>query len=366
MSKPTLVRIPALAAMLAAGLLVAAGSSNASADGDDQLAPPGGDEPPTDDGMRWASTARSAAGPSTPRGGREVVVGTLAEGGRHPGAPVRDLTAVGTAGGGDAGGIGGADDFKGGPGCSIQCITSGVAYARGIGAELVVKTDTAARIWIYVWTDDGYHRVVDSGEPVQSFAELFDDLEQATSYYAMAAAEDAAGYTSYRWGTFQTLERNVEITLSPAQIHVAPFDEPPYNSDEFGVYVWLEGDWLPGSDGPSEMDGDGTLDLEVDPIVIDGAGRYVDLAVELAQFDPVDDVCEYHGLPFSDPSSGEWGCDVWTFATFDGGDGDLDDRPASATSWTEHTLQRTLVVPGGHDDVPLDFTVPVTLHVTYD
>jgi hypothetical protein len=96
------------------------------------------------------------------------------------------------------------DDLKAGPGCSIQCITSGVAYAHGSDAELVVTTDTPARIWIMVWNDDE-HYIVNSEVLVQSFSHLFDDLTPGTTYSAMATAVDAAGYVSDAVGSFTTL-----------------------------------------------------------------------------------------------------------------------------------------------------------------
>src|SRR5688572_6024588 len=95
------------------------------------------------------------------------------------------------------GGISPADDFKAGPGCSIQCITSGVGYARGPKAKLVVKTDTEARIWIHVSGPDGYYRVENSGaDEVMEFGVVFDDLEAGTTYEAWAVAKDKENYES--------------------------------------------------------------------------------------------------------------------------------------------------------------------------
>jgi hypothetical protein len=111
---------------------------------------------------------------------------------------VGDLTG---APGGTNGAHTSIDDLKGGPGCSIQCITSGVAYAHGVDAELVVTTDTPAHIWIMVWNDDE-HYIVDSDVLVQSFSHLFDDLTPGTTYSAMATAVDAAGYVSDAVGSF--------------------------------------------------------------------------------------------------------------------------------------------------------------------
>jgi hypothetical protein len=312
------------------------------------------------------------------RGG-EVVLDelTLAPGQATTTASGAMTSGGGPAGGGPAGGVttgsgahdhlpGGQDDLKGGPGCSIQCITSGVAYARGVGAELVVTTDTAARIWIIVWDDDGYHRVVDSGGGlVQSFSHRFDDLEPGATYQAMAVAADASGYQSEGFGSFTTLERHVEISFGPATLHEAPWDD-----DFFGLDVWVEGAWLDHVDHTVELDGS-TIDLGVAPIAIEDTDRHLDLAVQLSTTDPEPDVCESVQLPSEHPSASHVDCTLWRYAHLEDEVDDLDDRPASASSWTEHTLERTLVLPGG-GALPggygseLKFTVPVTLHVTYE
>lgn len=261
----------------------------------------------------------------------------------------------------DAAGPSGPDDLKGGPGCSIQCITSGVAYARGVGAELVVHTDTSARIWIIVWNDDGYHEIADSGGLTQSFSLLLDDLDPGSTYSAMASAEDGAGYASNADGSFTTLERNVEITFGPANVYEAPF-----TSDDFGVNFWANGAWIDEDIGTVEIDGT-TLDHGLPPVELHDVDRHLDLAMRVSQSDDAPDICE--AVPIEpEPTSGQVECTTWASALLE--DGDLDDRPESATSWTQHTLQRTLVLPGGNAlpggyGSPLQFNVPVTLHVTY-
>ncbi len=93
--------------------------------------------------------------------------------------------------------------------------------------------------------------------------------------------------------------------------------------------------------------------------------------MQLTQIDDAPDVCETYEVDDTAPSSGSPGCYAWAYATLADGWNDLDDRPGDATSWTEHTLQRTLVLPGsdglpGSFGAPLSFSVAVSLHVTYD
>jgi hypothetical protein len=143
----------------------------------------------------------------TPRSG-DVVLTELDDDGSVPPftPPSLGITAGSTPG--TVAGIGVGEGFKAGPGCSVQCIVTGIAYARGVGAELVVATDTPARLWIIVWSDDGYHALRYAGDQLRTtFSSTFDDLEPGTSYQALAVAEDAAGFASQRYGTFDTLRR---------------------------------------------------------------------------------------------------------------------------------------------------------------
>jgi hypothetical protein len=258
-----------------------------------------------------------------------------------------------------------ADDFKAGPGCSIQCITSGFAYARGVGAKLVVKTDTPAQIWIIVWDNEGYNTMVDSGiTDVTQFGHVFDDLEPGHTYQAMAVAEDAQGYSSHAYGDFTTLNRYVEISMSSADILTYAF-----SPDTFSKSVWANGEWLDQYEAHSLELQDSMLNWGDNQILLSHVGRYLELAVQLEEGDDdPDDLCEATG-PFDEPTLGPISCGYVAYAELQDGDNDLDHRPANATSWTEHTLHRMLRLPGGAlppgYGSPLDFTVDVTLHVIY-
>jgi hypothetical protein len=292
---------------------------------------------------------------------RDVVIGDITPEERRT-TTSGDLKAgTDTARGGTAN-YGGADDFKAGAGCSIQCITSGVAYARGVGANLVVKTDTAATIWIIVWNDDGYHKMVNSEAGLLEFAHHFDDLEPGTSYQAMAAAEDGEGYTSHGYGEFTTLSRNVRVSFTQAIIDEKPFSGP------IDMKAWLQGQVI-ADNADNVLEGD-TLPIGITIADLGDSERFITLEVFLVLFDSGEDLCEAFGEA-DEPAIGQHDCYAWAYAEFQGGSLDVDDRPNGATSWTQHTIQTNLVLPGGNAlpggyGQPFDFHVPVSINVTYE
>jgi hypothetical protein len=260
----------------------------------------------------------------------------------------------------------GPTDKKAGPGCSVQCITSGVAVARNAGAELRVQTDTPARIQILVWNDD-YARFFDSGNGayVTEFRGHFDDLEAGTTYQAFAQAVDAQGYKSEATGQFDTLRRAVEISFSGAVVVDNAFAE-----SQFGKYVWAEGEWLEDYEAHGFSLHQGVLFLGENTIELPEVDRHLDLAVQLIEANQdVDGLVEGHSGTPSEPVVAGDEYYSWSYAFLE--DDDLDDRPAGATSWTEHTLQGTLIPAGQAYGLPpgfgqaLSFYVNATLHVTY-
>ena len=261
---------------------------------------------------------------------------------------------------GQQGGYGAIDDLKAGPGCSIQCITSGIAYARGPAAELVVKTDTLARIWIHVDGPDGYSRVMSSGaDEVMQFNAYFDDLQAGTTYTAWAVAKDKQNYESEAYGGFTTLVRNIEIDFSQANLIERAFSDPA----DFKLDVWLDG----GFDddyGDSNLPADGyTVPLGIHTIQMNDVDRYLDFAIELVE---APDAC--NNLTTDILTFGPGYCPFFSYAALLDGENDLDARPADATSWTEWTLSRTLERPAAlwssYDDQLL-FTVPISITVSY-
>ena len=294
---------------------------------------------------------------------QEVVVGDFT-----PEQPTSVAIAAASAGFGSYAGVAGVeggassaamDDYKAGPGCMVQCITSGVAYARGVNAELVVHTDTAARIWISVWHEDGYNQLFSTGDDkVMSFSGLFEGLEPDTTYQAMATASDGQGYTSVAMGSFTTLTRNVSVSFTRANLQ-----EAPYGAGTFGWATWYGGTYLdsPGTYGIQAEDG--VVLLGVQTLTFeDVQTQYLDFAIMLWQSDPGPDLCGAWALP-SGLSEGTASCITWAPAYLAPPFNDLDARPANATSWAEHYLEWNLERPGTG---ALDYTVPVSLHVWYD
>lgn len=257
-------------------------------------------------------------------------------------------------------GFGGPGDYKAGPGCSIQCITSGVAYARGPNAKLVVKTDTEARIWIHVQGPNGYYRVQDSGATeVMEFGALFDDLHAGTTYQAWAVAKDKQNYEATRSGSFTTLVRNVEIAFTHADLI-----DRAYNSSEFKKQVWMNGGWDDDHTAHGLIAENNDVLLGINFIKYTDVDRYMDFAIQLTEYTSTCNNLGYPDQTYHGPGS----CSFLSFAKLLEGQNDLDARPADATSWTEWTLQRTLERPSGlwplYDD-ELRFTVPVSIKVTY-
>ncbi|MEM8619081.1 MAG: hypothetical protein AAGF73_05125 [Actinomycetota bacterium] len=269
-----------------------------------------------------------------------------------PGPSAGNLQVLNNGHGGNGGQWQAADDYKAGPGCSVSCITSGVAYQHGPDARLKVTTDTDAMIWILVWDNDGYYRTVDSGNyGSKEFEFVFDDVDLDSTYYAMAVAEDINGYSDHADGEFTTGERHVEIEFGAANVYVEPSG------------VW-------GGDSAAFVSGNvnsvGSLPTTTTRHDVD---RYLDLAVNASvDRDPVDgDLCEAYSLQLEQSHYAAGNC--YVRATVFGDDIDLDDRPANAGSGA-HVIDTTLVHPGGGALPPgygqeLQYNVPVELTVWY-
>jgi hypothetical protein len=257
-------------------------------------------------------------------------------------------------------GHGGATSLKGGPGCSIQCITTGVAYGRGPDARLVVTTDSPATITIVV-SRAGYYRQIVSAAGRTSVSADFDDLEADTHYDAFVSAVDGDGFIANRSGSFTTLERNAHVVFNEAHITEAPYGDEPY-----GAQVWFEGE--PVSTFNAGDADDGVLHLGAQSHGADDTDRYLDLAVELTQYEDTDDVCETT-FDTDVPATGWGDCEYAATVWFPGAVLDLDDRPAGAAV-NDYWIGETLVLPGGEAlpvgyGYPLTFTVLAAVHVTW-
>ncbi|HEV7723211.1 MAG TPA: hypothetical protein VGO60_18105 [Iamia sp.] len=258
---------------------------------------------------------------------------------------------------------GAATSFKAGEGCSIQCITGGVAYGRGPDARLVVTTDSPATIRIVV-SRSGYYQQIVSDPGTTSFSADLDDLEADTHYDAFVSAVDGAGHMANRSGSFTTLQRNVHLVFNEADI-----DEAPYGDDPFYAQFWFEGE-ASASVPLGDADG-GELHLGAQAFHEDDTDRYLSAAVELTQSDESVDLCEAESDP-DEPEAGHGSCDYSATAWLADGAFDLDHRPSGAAV-NDYWIGGTMVLPNGVDDPalpggfgsPLSFSVQVGIRVTF-
>jgi len=259
------------------------------------------------------------------------------------------------------GGMQGAANFKGGPGCAIQCITSGVAYAKGPGARLVVKTDTPARIILNV-IGPMYSGVGDSGPGATTFTKDFLDLEANTTYQVNVTAQDSQGHISAASGKFTTLRRFATVDFG-----AFPIDEKASCCNDFSFYFNVDWEWrfeelnhgapalpaaLPGARAVTVLD----------------APQWLFVAVQVTQNTSSGGVCEGTSLPKDLPHASGWGETCWTWNTAFN-TVDLDLRPPGSTSWFEHerlvSLPAFVTFPNEIAYSPLRFTAPVHLKVWY-
>lgn len=203
-----------------------------------------------------------------------------------------DLADAGAGGSSDGqAGPGGPGALKGGAGCSIQCITSGRAYGRGIGAELVLTTDTPAEMWLLVdEPGSGYTHYAYSGpERSTSFHHLFDELDQGTTYHVTAAAQDIDGEQSVAVGTFTTHRRHARVTFGGTTVTSHPFDGDfffDHRIDDDWIEHLSVGHWPHPHNHPLG----GTTDVE-----LAGVGATLEVAFHVTQSPGPgegDDVCE--------------------------------------------------------------------------
>lgn len=248
------------------------------------------------------------------------------------------------------------------PSCSHQCISRGIAYPRGFGAELIVETTVPATLFLTVVADlDGDGSFEDSHVESTPFAVTehswaLDHLEPGQTYHVMAAATDADDHTAYVWGELTTLsQRDVVAVLGDGQIVGGP--------DNISATRWHL-----GLDGPltDVTPGDqGILIYRDLPPTVD-----IDFWV-LRSWD--DDLCQAWVLEGAPPQGhSEESCVTWSSAQLDAVD--LDTVPAGASRWTETTVAVSLhppsgaggaLPPGYGDPYHFTFEVPLTLHVLY-
>ncbi len=118
-------------------------------------------------------------------------------------------------------------------GCAVNCITSGLAYAVGVGAYLEVTTSVPAFIQIEI-LDVG----LKFGPPSAIvWGATWAHLESGTTYQAIARAHDAQGNMAVAVGEFTTLTRSARITFTPTVFFFGNL--PDFNP--FGDHLWQLG-----------------------------------------------------------------------------------------------------------------------------
>jgi hypothetical protein len=252
--------------------------------------------------------------------------------------------------------VGGPDAFSAGPGCAYQCIISGVAYPRGFGAELVVKTKVPADLWLSVIADtngDGdwdYQEQHSSPSKETTYSWALDDLEPGQTYYAMVAATDEYDDTSHSWGEFTTLStRTVEVGIDNVEIMGGP-------TNVNGTYHHLR---FEGSEFQSYNLGAGLTFEDVD--------RYVDVELGVFRSWP-GKICEglWTSLLSSVYGDSDASCASWNTAR--AFSVDLDGAKPVASRWTSNDFTAVAVSPEGVGaSAPRWFDVAayVNVHVTF-
>lgn len=274
-----------------------------------------------------------------------------------------DLTAFPDAPTGRPSGYTHGAAFSAGPGCRYQCITEGVAYPRGFGAELVVATSVPARIFLSIAADttgDGNYDFADSTNSfgrVTDFSWALDHLEPGQEYLVMAAATDEYDDTSYAWGRFTTLSRrDVIVGLGDVDIY-----KGPGNVVQTRLLLGVN-----GGDGLDYSPGAGST------YIYEDLGRLIDLKLWVTRSWP-GDLCEgwYSSMASTPFGRNDDSCLAWNTAVVD--DLDLDVPPAGRTRWTGTVVRSTLrtptdigaLPPGYSIDHYFSFEAPVALLVAY-
>jgi hypothetical protein len=289
--------------------------------------------------------------------GSDVPLGTIDTSGAVP----EDLDVTAFPGAPGAPPVAGdGPTFAAGFSCAYQCIKSGVAYPRGIGALLVVETHVPARLFMTVIDDD--NDLVDatnSNYLVSDFSWALDHLEPGQTYFAMVAATDENDDTAYAYGHFVTLsERTVHVSIGDLTVTGGP-----QNVVDTASYLSVDGDdfWVvnPGA-GVSSVYADRSRHLDLKLLTF--------RTWETSQ----STICEGF-FPDSATAQGDLdsACGSWNTASL--GNVDLDVIPAGRDRWTSATVSTTFTTSAGGDPLPnqygdprfFHFSAPLTLEVSY-
>jgi hypothetical protein len=248
------------------------------------------------------------------------------------------------------------------PSCSHQCISRGVAYPRGFGAELIVETTVPATLFLSVVADlddNGTYEDYDiesTPYPVRQHTWALDHLEPGRTYHVMASATDGDGHTASVWGELTTLsKRDVTVVLGDGQVIGGP--------DDIAATKWYL-----GLDGPLSDVTPGDQGI----LLYQDLPRHVAIDFWVTR-SWNDDLCGAWVIEGAPPHGHDTGsCVTWSSTHIDAVD--LDTIPPGATRWTETSVAVSLhpttsagdaLPPDYGDPYAFTFEVPMTLHVTY-
>jgi hypothetical protein len=258
--------------------------------------------------------------------------------------------------------LGGPGSLAVAPSCSHQCITKGVAYPRGFGAEILIETSVPAKLFMTAIADvdgDGDYEethVESTSFGLTSHSWLLDHLAPGQTYHVMAAATDQHDHTAYVWGEFTTLsQRTVHVELGSADIIGGPGNVTSTR-------------WFLGLDGPYANVTPGNQGI----LIYHDMARYADVDFLMTRgWDAK--LCEAW-TPSEHSQQGHDGgaCVAWNSTHLDGVD--LDVVPAGKSRFTQTSVELSLhpptgagdaLPPGYGDPYYFHFEVPMVLHVTY-
>jgi hypothetical protein len=251
--------------------------------------------------------------------------------------------------------------FAAGFSCAYQCVKSGVAYPRGVGALLVVETYVPADLFITVIdADDNLVDHVYSDGMVTDFSWALDHLDPGQTYYAMVAATDENDDTALAFGSFVTLsERTVSVTIGDLTVEGGPqnvVDTYVYLAvDDFGFWTVQTG-------------------TDVSSVYADRSRRIDLVLFTFRQWATSQSTfCEGFTPTIEWPAQGDSDdrCGSWNSASLS--NVDLDVIPAGRDRWTSVTVSTTFNTSAGDDALPagsgdprfFHFSAPVTLDVSY-
>jgi hypothetical protein len=253
------------------------------------------------------------------------------------------------------------DQLLSNEGCAVNCITSGLAWAVGVGAYLEVTTSVPAIIRIQVLEATPENQM--TWEYEKHFGATWPELQPTTTYQAVAYAIDGDGNVAIASGAFTTLGRYAEVTLTPTAFTPwdpsGPAGAPTANGF---AYAWLDGDGA-SIEGPPDL-------LE---LVYPKAATSTSIVTVI--YKGVDGgLCpglDWSISPIPDDVSGSIECGESGSGTHGiygavAAEVQLDGYPDDSTSWTGHDFTFPLMTFHGQpQEPPLYIAIEVTVRVWY-